>query len=98
MGERPAVLSRGYGRRQAEDGVVVVRDSDGIRADLDRSGDEPLMLARQLPGVSVSRRAIATWRAASPSTTSARRCTSSTMDSSTCSSDRDIDLVIVRGR
>jgi tetraacyldisaccharide 4'-kinase len=53
MGERPAILSRGYGRRQAEDGVVVVRDADGIRADLDRSGDEPLMLARQLPGVSV---------------------------------------------
>jgi tetraacyldisaccharide 4'-kinase len=53
MGERPAVLSRGYGRRQPEDGVVVVRDADGIRADLDRSGDEPLMLARQLPGVSV---------------------------------------------
>jgi tetraacyldisaccharide 4'-kinase len=53
MGERPAVLSRGYARRQADDGVVVVRDADGMRADLDRSGDEPLMLARQLPGVSV---------------------------------------------
>ena len=53
MGERPSVLSRGYGRREPEDGVVVVRDRDGIRADLDRSGDEPLMLARQLPGVSV---------------------------------------------
>jgi tetraacyldisaccharide 4'-kinase len=53
MGERPAILSRGYGRRRADDGVVVVRDPDGIRADLDRSGDEPLMLARQLPGVSV---------------------------------------------
>jgi tetraacyldisaccharide 4'-kinase len=35
------------------DGVVVVRDRDGIRADLDRSGDEPLMLARQLDGVAV---------------------------------------------
>ena len=53
MGERPAILSRGYGRRRVDDGVVVVRDPDGIRADLDRSGDEPLMLARQLPGVSV---------------------------------------------
>jgi tetraacyldisaccharide 4'-kinase len=30
-----------------------VRDAVGIRADLDRSGDEPLMLARQLPGVAV---------------------------------------------
>lgn len=53
MGERPAILSRGYGRRDASDGVVVVRDPDGIRADLDRSGDEPLMLARRLDGVSV---------------------------------------------
>jgi tetraacyldisaccharide 4'-kinase len=52
-GERPAILSRGYGRAQQDDGVVVVRDADGIRADLGRAGDEPLMLARQLPGVSV---------------------------------------------
>jgi tetraacyldisaccharide 4'-kinase len=53
MGERPAILSRGYGRRRADDGVVIVRDAERIRADLDRSGDEPLMLARQLPGVSI---------------------------------------------
>lgn len=53
MGERPAILSRGYGRRDRSDGVVVVRDPDGIRADLDRAGDEPLMLARRLDGVSV---------------------------------------------
>ena len=53
MGERPAILSRGYGRRDVRDGVVIVRDTEGIRADLDRAGDEPLMLARQLPGVSV---------------------------------------------
>lgn len=53
MGERPAILSRGYARRDPVDGVVVVRDATGIRADLDRSGDEPLMLARQLEGVSV---------------------------------------------
>jgi tetraacyldisaccharide 4'-kinase len=53
LGERPAILSRGYGRRDAADGVVVVRDPHGIRADLDRAGDEPLMLARQLDGVAV---------------------------------------------
>lgn len=53
MGERPAILSRGYGRQHPDDGVVIVRDPDGIRADLARAGDEPLMLARQLPGVSV---------------------------------------------
>jgi tetraacyldisaccharide 4'-kinase len=52
-GERPAILSRGYGRTARVDGVVVVRDADGIRADLARAGDEPLMLARQLEGVSV---------------------------------------------
>jgi tetraacyldisaccharide 4'-kinase len=53
LGERPAILSRGYARTEIDDGVVIVRDPGGIRADLDRSGDEPLMLARQLPGVSV---------------------------------------------
>jgi tetraacyldisaccharide 4'-kinase len=53
MGERPAILSRGYARRRPEEGIVVVRDPGGIRADLDRSGDEPLMLARQLPGAAV---------------------------------------------
>lgn len=52
-GERPAVLSRGHGREQVVEGVVIVRDPCGIRADLPRSGDEPLMLARQLPGVSI---------------------------------------------
>jgi tetraacyldisaccharide 4'-kinase len=52
-GEVPAILSRGYARRRVEDGVVVVRDPGGIRADLDRAGDEPLMLARQLDGTAV---------------------------------------------
>ncbi len=53
LGERPAILSRGYARTAREDGVVVVSDTDGIRADVARAGDEPLMLARQLPGVPV---------------------------------------------
>ena len=53
LGERPAILSRGYGRARPERAPVIVRDADGIRADLDRAGDEPLMLARQLPGVCV---------------------------------------------
>ncbi len=53
MGERPAILSRGYARTRPVDGVVVVRDPDGIRSDLGRSGDEPLMLARCLEGASV---------------------------------------------
>lgn len=53
LGERPSILSRGYGRRRRLDGVVVVSDAYGIHADLPRSGDEPLMLARRLPGVPV---------------------------------------------
>jgi tetraacyldisaccharide 4'-kinase len=53
MGERPAILTRGYARTQDEDGVVVVSDPNGIRADVARAGDEPMMLARQLPGVAV---------------------------------------------
>ncbi len=48
-GERPAILSRGYARTDAADGVVVVSDGADVRAPLERSGDEPLMLARQVP-------------------------------------------------
>jgi tetraacyldisaccharide 4'-kinase len=53
QGERPAILTRGYHRRRPEDGVVVVSDGTAILADLDRSGDEPLMLAESLPGAQV---------------------------------------------
>jgi len=53
LGERPAILSRGYARTHADDGVVIVRDALGIRSDVARAGDEPFMLARQLPGVIV---------------------------------------------
>ena len=49
----PAILSRGYGRRAREPGVTVVSDGAAILADLDTAGDEPLMLARTLPGVAV---------------------------------------------
>jgi len=52
-GERPAVLSRGYGRRLNEPGVVVVSDGNHVQADLDRSGDEPLLIARAVPGAAV---------------------------------------------
>ena len=53
FGERPAILSRGYGRRVQDDGVTVVSDGTQVRADFDHAGDEPLMLARALPGVPV---------------------------------------------
>jgi tetraacyldisaccharide 4'-kinase len=52
-GERPAILTRGYGRRIARDGVTVVSDGTRVLAELDEAGDEPLMLARALPGVIV---------------------------------------------
>ena len=53
MGERPAILSRGYGRKASPAGVVVVSDGLRLCADLDRSGDEPLMLARGVEGARV---------------------------------------------
>jgi tetraacyldisaccharide 4'-kinase len=52
-GERPSILSRGYGRRRAPDGVTVVSDGSRVLAHVDTAGDEPLMLARALPGVPV---------------------------------------------
>jgi len=52
-GERPAILSRGYGRVDHADGVVVVSDGSRILEGFERSGDEPLMLARQVAGAAV---------------------------------------------
>jgi tetraacyldisaccharide 4'-kinase len=52
-GHRPAILTRGYARRIADPGVTVVSDGISVMAALDRAGDEPLMLARSLPGVGI---------------------------------------------
>jgi tetraacyldisaccharide 4'-kinase len=52
-GECPAVLTRGYARVAPSDGVTVVSDGASVLAAVDRAGDEPLMLARALPGVPV---------------------------------------------
>ncbi|MGH9314638.1 MAG: tetraacyldisaccharide 4'-kinase [Vicinamibacterales bacterium] len=52
-GERPAILTRGYGRVRPRDGVVVVREPDRVVGKLDESGDEPLMLALDTDGVAV---------------------------------------------
>lgn len=52
-GERPAVLSRGYKRARPVRGVTVVSDRSHVMADIGSAGDEPLMLARALPGVAV---------------------------------------------
>jgi tetraacyldisaccharide 4'-kinase len=53
MGERPAIVSRGYARRRVVDGVVVVSDGKRVREPVEHSGDEPQMLARTLAGVPV---------------------------------------------
>jgi len=52
MGHRPAILSRGYGRRTG-DGVVVVSDGTRVLVPVEDSGDEPQMLARAFPKVPV---------------------------------------------
>jgi tetraacyldisaccharide 4'-kinase len=52
-GERPSILTRGYARQIREEGVVVVSDRERVLEPVMRSGDEPQMLARALPGVPV---------------------------------------------
>jgi tetraacyldisaccharide 4'-kinase len=52
-GEPVAVLSRGYGGRFAGD-ALVVSDGTGVQASAAEAGDEPVMLARELPGVVVA--------------------------------------------
>jgi tetraacyldisaccharide 4'-kinase len=52
-GERPAILTRGYARRVAHDGVTVVSDGTRVLAGVEVAGDEALMLARALTGVPV---------------------------------------------
>jgi len=52
-GERPSILSRGYGRRVVLDGVTVVSNGQSILAGVDSAGDEPTLLARALPSVAV---------------------------------------------
>ena len=53
-GERPAILTRGYGRLRAPAGVTVVSDGTRVLAGVDTAGDEPLMLARAVPGAIVA--------------------------------------------
>jgi tetraacyldisaccharide 4'-kinase len=52
-GERPAILSRGYGRRTRADDVVIVSDGRNVLVPVHDSGDEPQMLARMLPEVPI---------------------------------------------
>jgi tetraacyldisaccharide 4'-kinase len=63
-GERPSILTRGYGRESR--GTIVVSDAAGSRASPAQAGDEPALLARALPTVPIvadARRARAAARA-----------------------------------
>jgi tetraacyldisaccharide 4'-kinase len=51
MGARPAIISRGYGRRTR--GVRIVADGGGLRLGARDAGDEPVLLAERLPGVPI---------------------------------------------
>jgi tetraacyldisaccharide 4'-kinase len=51
-GERPAVVSRGYGGL-AKAAVNLVSDGENVFLDARAAGDEPYMLAAMLPGVAV---------------------------------------------
>ncbi len=46
------ILSRGYGRRPGAP-VELVSDGGAPRLPAEQAGDEPLLLARRLPGVAV---------------------------------------------
>jgi tetraacyldisaccharide 4'-kinase len=51
-GKRPVVISRGYGRGE-ENELLVVSDGRKIAVDAGRGGDEPFLIASKLPGVPV---------------------------------------------
>jgi len=51
-GHRPAIISRGYGG-MAKGAVNLVSDGNQVLLTAEQAGDEPVMLARQLPGIPV---------------------------------------------
>ena len=53
LGAPVAVVSRGYGRRDRSP-FVLVSDGKDVLAGVEEAGDEPLELARELPGVAVA--------------------------------------------
>ena len=87
QGERPAILSRGYARRDRTAEPAVVFDGERELLSVHAAGDEPLMLARAVPGalVVVGSQPV---RVGPPCRGRrwARRCICSTTASSTCRS------------
>ena len=53
MGERPAILSRGYARSKPSDSAVIISDGITVKSDVAHAGDEPFMLTRLVPGASI---------------------------------------------
>lgn len=49
---RPAVVSRGYGRNNEAD-IIVVSDGQSVLVDTQTGGDEPVMIGSKLPGIPV---------------------------------------------
>lgn len=96
-GERPAILSRGYARARNVDTPVIVRDAAGMRAGLDVSGDEPLMLAEHLDGAIVIAGAD---RARSAAAAEALGATVHVLDDGFqhLRVERDIDIVMIEPR
>ncbi|MDP3478463.1 MAG: tetraacyldisaccharide 4'-kinase [Desulfoprunum sp.] len=52
LGYHPAIISRGYGGR-AKEVVNLISDAEKVFLDARDAGDEPFMLARNLPGIPV---------------------------------------------
>lgn len=51
-GYRPAILSRGYGGKKRRP-ITVVSDGENILVSQEEAGDEPILMARMLPGVPI---------------------------------------------
>jgi tetraacyldisaccharide 4'-kinase len=49
---RPVVVSRGYGRKDDTE-IIVVSDGRSVLVDVQTGGDEPVMIASMLPGIPV---------------------------------------------
>jgi tetraacyldisaccharide 4'-kinase len=53
QGLKPAVLTRGYNRKNAKDENIVVSDGSAILCEVDEAGDEPYSIAKSVPGAVV---------------------------------------------
>ena len=54
FGYRVAIVSRGYKRSNNQTNFVLVSDGDKLHADVNESGDEPLVIYRQVPSAIIA--------------------------------------------